>query len=78
MAGHWKHWAAVDPTIGTNNYQRGYNLLVLASAGLLDPWSKPAGRLGVFFDTQTLKRHLSGHQNYLVKNFLECQSQAYN
>ena len=40
-------------------------------------WSLPAGRLGVFLDTQTLKRHPSGHPKQFVKNFLECQSQAY-
>ena len=41
-------------------------------------WSLPAGRLGVFLDTQTLKKHTSGHPKYFVKNFLKCQSQAYN
>ena len=33
---------------------------------------------GVFLDTQTLKKHPSGHPNLFVKNFLKCQSQAYN
>ena len=33
--------------------------------------------MGVFLDTQTLKKHPSGHPNIFVKNFLKCESQAY-
>ena len=40
-------------------------------------WSKPAGHLGVFLDTQTLKKHPSRHPNIFVRNFFKCQSQAY-
>ena len=33
---------------------------------------------GVFLDTQTLKKHPSEHPHIFVRNFLKCQSQAYN
>ena len=29
-------------------------------------------------DTQTLKKHLLGYPDFIVKNFLKCQSQEYN
>ena len=34
--------------------------------------------LGVFLDAQTLKKHPSAHPQICVRNFLKCQSQAYN
>ena len=33
---------------------------------------KPAGRLGVFLDTQTLHKHPSGHPDFFVRNSLKC------
>ena len=34
--------------------------------------------LGVFLDTQTLKKHPSGHPDFFVRDFLKCHSQTYN
>ena len=33
---------------------------------------------GCLFDTQTLKKHTSGHPEFLERNFLKCQFQEYN
>ena len=40
-----------------------------ACKGYISSWSKPAGRLGVFLDTQTLKKHPSGDPIFFVRNF---------
>ena len=57
-----------------------FNMAAFPNTGSLHirTWSQPAGRLGVFLDTQTLKKHPSGHPKLFEKNFLKCQYQAYN